>query len=611
MKYRVIFTSTFLFFFRIYFIFSSDLETTLKTMTLEEKIGQIMAVEEESIRTNRNDVIKYNIGALFTEESDYPVPNTPDNWKKMIDEYQNLALKTRLKIPLLFGAHIFHGNNKIKNSVIFPHNIGLGATQDPELIRKIGEITARETISTGINWAFLPTLSIPEDERWGHFYECYSENSEIVKMLFNSFLSGLQGEHLSNRNSVLACVRGYLGEGAIKGGKENGNIEISEEEMRKNHLPLFKEAIRNNARCIMVSYASYNGEKLHKSYYWITKVLKGELGFDGFVISEQNGFNSLEGDYEKQIALAMNAGIDMFMISGDYRKFFESVKRLIKEKKVSVERLNDAVRRILKVKQEMKLMEKVKYNYVNERKNIGRIEHRNVAREAVRKSVVVLKNNGILPLTNNYRRILVAGKNANDVGNQCGGYTIYFHGSWQKWLHQTNGIITKGTTILRAVSNYFTNSIIIYEREPKELKKNEYDLAIAVIGERPYGGKLGYRKLLTLDYEDWLNPDLFVLDYRDTRVIRKIKKAKIPLITILITGRPLIINNILKKSDAFLVAWFFGTEADGVIDIITGKYKPAGKLPVSWPRSMNDVPKSYLDKNYKPLFPIGFFQEYH
>ena len=603
-----IFLLSFLLFFQ--FFYPLDLKI-IQTMTLEEKIGQIMAVEEESIRTNKNDIIKYNIGALFTEESDYPIPNTPKNWKKMIDEYQNLALKTRLKIPLLFGAHIFHGNNKVKDSVIFPHNIGLGATQDAQLTRKIGEITAKETISTGINWAFLPTLSIPKDERWGHFYECYSENPLLVKNLFNSFLSGLQGKSLSSRFSILACVRGYIGEGAIKGGIENGNIEISEEEIRKIHLPLFKEAINNGARCIMVSYASYNGEKLHKSHYWITKVLKEELGFDGFVVSEQNGFNSLEGSYEDQIAMAINAGIDMFIISENYKKFFESVKKLIKEKKVSVERLNDAVKRVIKVKQEMKLIEKIKYDYVDERKDIGSIKHRNIAREAVRKSIVILKNNGILPLTNNYRRILVAGKNANDVGNQCGGYTIYYHGSWQKWLHQTNGMITKGTTILQAVSNYFTNSVITYQREPKELKKNEYDLAIAVIGERPYGGKLGYRKLLTLDYEDWLNPDLFVLDYRDTRVIRKIKKAKIPLIIVLITGRTLIINNVLKKSDAFLVTWFFGTEADGVVDIITGKYKPTGKLPVSWPKSMTDVPKGYLDKNYKPLFPIEFYQEYH
>lgn len=605
---RNIFPIILFFIFTIELSFPQDtVEILLKKMTLEEKIGQMLCVDSELLATNKIDIINYKLGALYSKPSYFPVPNTPNSWAKMIKIYQNYAKRTRLKIPLLFGAKIFHGNNITKGTVIFPHNIGLGATYDTNLIMQIGRLTAKETLPTGVNWAFLPTLSVPKDERWGHFYECYSEDPRFVSSAIRAFLSGLQGERLSQRLSILACVRGYPGEGGIKDGINNGNIFLSEEEMEKIHLLPFKEAIDAGAKSIMVSRASYRGENFHHSYYWITEVLKKRLGFSGFVASEENGFNISSESYEKQIEKAINAGIDMLLVSRDYRRVFLIIRNLVKERKITLERIDDAVRRILSVKLEMKLTEKVNSNYEKELKEIGSKKHRELARRAVRKSIVLLKNNGILPISGSIKKILVAGKNGKDVGNQCGGVTIYYYGSWQRWLHQTNGLITEGSTIYGALKEYFGEKVEIqYIREPRNLKEKEYDLAIAVIGERPYAGEIGYRKYLTLDYEDYLNPDLFVLEYRDTHVIRNISRAKIPLITILITGRPILIKDIMKKSDALLVVWFPGTEVEGVVDVLTGKYPPQGKLPCSWPKNMWQVPRGYTDKNYKPLFPIGY-----
>ncbi|MCX7820465.1 MAG: glycoside hydrolase family 3 protein [Brevinematales bacterium] len=587
-----------------------NVDQILKKMTIEEKVGQMIMVEAEYLSSNKNDIKRYGFGGIFYGENAFPTPNIPSKWVKTIQEYQNLSKMTRMQLPLFVAANIYHGNNKLFNTVIFPHNIGVGSTFEPELAEKIGKITALETLPIGINLAFLPTLSIPVDLRWGQVYETYSENPDMVGKFIKHYLKGLQNENISNKYSLLACIRGYPGEGGLKNGIYNGNIEITTNELTNIHLKPFKIAIENGAKAIMLSYASFNGVEVHGSIFLVQDLLRKELKFDGLIFSEQNAFYELPGNYEDQILTAIETGIDIFLISHEYKKFFQTLVKLIKEKKVSEERINESIKRILKLKEEYNLLKKSELSiYSSDIAKIGSKEHREISREIVRKSIVLLKNNGILPLTNTYKRILVCGKNAKDVGNQCGGWTIYKNGSWQRFLHLTNGMITKGTSIYYSLKERLKDTEIVYQKEPPYLKQKEYDLAIAVIGERPYAEKNGYRKTLTLDYEDFLHPDIEVLEYRDTRVIRKILQAKIPLIVIYIGGRPLLVKNIVKKSSSFLTAWLPGTEGDGVVDVLLGEYSPTGKLPFRWPKNVFQNPIKYNKKqNY--LFPHEFGLSY-
>ncbi len=590
-------------------LFSIDNLEIIKKMTLEDKIGQMMMVETEYL-TNKIDIKNYRVGGIFYGENAFPIPNTPERWIKVITEYQQIAKMTRLKIPLFVAANIYHGNNKLLNTVIFPHNIGIGATFKPEIAEKVGNITALETLPIGINFALLPTLSLPLDFRGGQIYETYSENPEMVGEFIKNLLKGLQKKNISEKYSLLACVRGYPGEGGLKNGIYNGNIDISTNELLEIHLKPFKVAIQEGAKAIMLSYSKFNGLEVHGNIYLIQELLRKNLGFDGVILSEQNAFYELDGSYEEQLKTAIDTGIDIFLISHEYKKFFNTLLKMVKENKISEERINSSVRRILKLKMEYNLFSKIDLSiYSKDIAKIGGKEHREIARDVVRNSIVLLKNENILPLTNTYKKILVCGKNANDVGNQCGGWTIYKNGSWQRFLHITNGLITKGTSIYNSLKNRLIHTDVIYQKEPPYLKKGEYDLAIAVIGERPYAEKNGYRKTLTLDYEDFLTPDIQVLEYRDTRVIRKIKQAKIPLIVIYIGGRPLIISDIVKKSDAFMVAWLPGTEGDGVVDVLLGEFYPTGKLPLRWQKNRFQNPIKY-GKKQSSLFPYGFGLSY-
>ncbi len=593
------------------FIFSleNSVDILLKKMTLEEKIGQMLFVEEEHI-SNKNDISKYKLGGLFFGENAFPIPNTPAEWIKRISFYQNKAAKTRLKLPLFIAANIYHGNNKLLGSVIFPHNIGIGATFDENLAKKSGEITAKETLPIGINFALLPSLAVIKDIRWGQTYESYSENHEMVSLFISNFLMGLQGENIGKKYSLLACIRGFPGEGAIEKGLHYGDIKVDEKELIEVHLKPFETAIKAGAKAIMLSYASWKGEKILSSTYLVKDILRKRLNFNGVILSEKNAVFALDGNYEEQVKTALNTGIDIFLVSVNYRLLFDTLRNLVKKGDIKEERINESVKRILSLKYEYNIFYEVRSDfYSKDITRIGSKEHREVAKEIVRKGVVLFKNDGILPLTNVYQKVLVAGKNADDVGNQCGGWTIYKYGSWQRWLHHTNVPFIEGKSIFHSLKESLDNVEIVLEREPKKLKEKEYDLAIVVIGERPYAEKSGYRKMLTLDYSDFLYPDPYVLDYRDSRVVRKIYDAKIPMVVVFITGRPLFINDILKKSKAFIVSFLPGTEGDGVVDVLTGRYRPQGKLPVRWPKNMWQIPIKY-NKREKPLFPFAYGLSY-
>lgn len=573
----------------------SKVEELLSRMTLEEKIGQMIQVDYNALKHNLEDITKYNIGSILWGGDSEPDDLTPTAWANLSDNLQSYSQKTRLKIPIIFGIDAVHGNNNVDSSVIFPHNIGLGAAADPELVERIARITAIEMRGTGIHWNFAPCVAVARNEKWGRTYESFSEDTELVRLLGTAYLNGLQAENFKGNSSALACVKHFIGDGGTTDGKDQGNTECSEEELRKIHLPPYIDAIKNNALTVMASYNSWNGEKLHGHKYLLTDVLKKELGFKGFIISDWAGIDQLQGNYKDNVEHTINAGMDMVMIpngssrKNNYVEFFNYLNELVEEGKVSIERINDAVRRILLVKFEVGLFEnhEIDRNLI---KKIGSTEHRSVAREAVKKSLVLLKNeNKALPLSKDLKRIYVTGKGANDLGMQCGGWTI----TWQGGSYD---VISGGTNLLQAIRNTVDkNTEVIYSEDGSKIPSGA--LVITVIGEKPYAEGMGDREYLNLSQED-------------ISLIKRLKRQNASIITILFSGRPMIINEAIDLSDAFVAAWLPGTEGEGITDVIFGDYNPTGKLSFTWPRSMDQIPINIGDENYNPLFSYGFGLNY-
>jgi beta-glucosidase len=572
-------------------------EQLLSRMTLEEKIGQMTQVDSSYLKTP-DDITKYFIGSVLSGGNSYPYNNEskikPEDWANYIDELQNYAMKTRLKIPLLYGVDAVHGNQKVYGATIFPHNIGLGCIGNEELLKRIGEVTAIECKAVGVNWTFSPCVAVARDERWGRTYESFSEDPFLVAKLGSAMIVGLQ--KVNNSDGIAACAKHYLGDGGtvfgtgMKGMIDQGDTIVKSEELaRKLYLTPYIYAVSNNVKTIMASFSSLNGIKMHENKKYLTDILKGELKFQGFVVSDWKAIEQLPGDYENQVEKAINAGIDMVMVPDDYIKFITVMKKLVENKKISMSRIDDAVRRILKVKFEIGLFE----NPYSKRELISRIgsqEHREIARQAVRESMVLLKNDkSILPLKKNLKQIVVVGPKADDLGSQCGGWTI----SWQG----KKGKITEGKTILEGLKEYSgKNTKIIFDKEGKLLsggKIKDVDVCIMVLGESPYAEFMGDRTIPTLDYED-------------LSILERVSSLNIPKVLILITGRPLVIPDFTSLADAILVAWLPGTEGMGIIDVLFGEYKPTGKLSFSWPGSEESIPVNVGDKNYKPLFPFGY-----
>lgn len=563
---------------------NKKVDALLSKMTLDEKIGQMIQVDRSAVINNPQDIKNYFIGSILSGGGSGPAVNTPEAWADMYDMFQSYALQTRLKIPIIYGIDAVHGHNNVYGAVIFPHNIGLGCTRNPELVEQVARATAVEVAATGIDWTFAPCIAVPQDERWGRTYEGFGETPELAEMMAAPAVRGFQTEILgSNNTSILACAKHFLGDGGTKDGKDQGDTQVDESVIRRIHLPGYISAINAGVGSIMVSYSSINGLKMHGSKYWITEVLKGELKFQGFVVSDWGGVDQLPGDYKTKLETAINAGIDMVMLPYDYKNFFISMKQLVNENRISISRIDDAVKRILRIKFLLGLFEKP-FADRSLLSKVGSQEHRAIAREAVRQSLVLLKNNKILPLSKSNKKILVAGKAANDIGIQCGGWTIAWQGA--------EGNITKGTTILEAIKKAVSqNSTVTYSIDGNNLP--DADVAIAVIGEKPYAEGQGDRTDLNLSQED-------------LELISKVKAKGIPLVVILISGRPMIITNILEDCDAFIAAWLPGTEGDGIADVIFGDYKPTGKLSHSWPKSMSQIPINVGDNNYNPLFPYGY-----
>lgn len=590
----------------------------LSKMTLEQKVGQM--TQAELLNVTPEEVRKYHIGSVLSGGGSVPGENKLSDWVEMNDEFwesSTIVEDLNLKIPPIYGIDAIHGNNNVKGAVIFPHNIGLGAANDPDMIERIGQITAKEVLASGLDWTFGPTIGVARNDHWGRTYECYSEDSKIVADYSERMVKGLQNEF--GDAGIVACAKHWAGDGATVNGVDQGHILLSEEELRRIHVPAYIRAIEAGVQTVMIALMHWNWVKCHGHQYLITGLLKEQLKFDGFTISDWDGVNYVADNYYDATMISTNAGLDMFMISERWKEFIENMILNVEEGRIPMERIDDAVSRILRVKLRYGLLDKPRPSkrFYSMHECFGSAEHRDVAREAVRKSLVLLKNEkNILPLSKD-SRILVAGKNANDRGNICGGFTV----DWQG-VHGNDKIIG-GTSIWEGIKEIAPNaeldkSKLGYGADPKK-----HDAAIVVIGEEPYAEMMGdvrkgdYWTERTPDSPIELAPHLTgcghysqTLDLEQThpmdlQTIKNITDRGVPVIVVLISGRPLVVNSELELSTAFVAAWLPGSEGKGVGEVLFGDYDFKGKLTFSWPGN-DDENWNVGDENYNPLFPYGY-----
>jgi beta-glucosidase len=557
-----------------------NLDALLAQMTLEEKIGQMTQADLKALE-RESDVETYLLGSLLSGGDSLVEPNRAERWADTYDRLQRYALGTRLGIPLLYGIDAVHGHNAVHGAVIFPHNVGLGATRDPELVERVARATAEEVAGTGLDWTFAPCIAVPRDERWGRTYEGFGESAELATLFAPAAVRGLQTSDLASRGAVLACAKHFVGDGGTRGGKDRGDTVVDERELREVHLAGYRAAVAAGVGSVMASYSSWNGEPMHGNRRLISEVLKGELGFEGFVVTDWEGIDQMSGSYAEVVERAINAGIDMVMVPKRYRLFIDTLRSLVQSGRVSPRRIDDAVRRIVRKKIELGLWQRP----LTERTltaSIGSDAHRAVAREAVRKSAVLLKNGTALPLARG-KRVHVGGAKADDLGLQCGGWTV-------SWMGK-RGRTTQGTSVLEALRAAFGPELVSHSADGRG--GDEAAAAIAVIGEEPYAEWKGDRADLTVSSED-------------LTLVRSMKRSGRPLIVVLVTGRPLILDSVLADADALLVVWLPGSEGAGIADVLTGDHAPTGKLPHTWPRAMAQLPINVGDPAYDPLFPYGF-----
>ncbi|MDF1497517.1 MAG: glycoside hydrolase family 3 protein [Patescibacteria group bacterium] len=542
----------------------------MSRMTDEEKIGQMVLIEKNSIH-GTNDITKYNIGALLSGGGAGPKQETPLAWLMMINDFQSAAKDTCLGIPLLYGIDAIHGHGNVLGATIFPHAIGLGATKDPDLVKRVAKATADEMAATGIYWNYAPNLDVANDIRWGKTYETFGSNPENVAQLGVAYLEGMQDSPNGYFN-VLANPKHFIGGGDMEYGTsrnkkfmvEEGNITIDENTLRQTHLIPFQKAIASKARVIMVGTATWQGKMNSDNHHLLTEILKNELGFSGFIVSDWYGVYQIESSKYNSLVRAVNAGIDMVMTPFDYKDFISNMLAALSSGDITKERIDDAVKRILTVKFETGLFDRPQAQPEG-LSIIGNNQHREIAREAVRKSQVLLENkNSLLPLPKSLGKIIVAGSSADNLGRQAGGWTTEWQG-----IDGNYGIV--GTTILEAIQNTVSKDTEIdYNKNGNfSITNNLADVGIVVVGEKPYAEGWG----------DTANP---ILSSEDLTAIEKVKAKSKKIVIIIVSGRPLDIKEHAKNWDAILATWLPGSEGQGVTDVLFGDYPFTGTLPVKW-----------------------------
>ncbi|MEU9391557.1 glycoside hydrolase family 3 N-terminal domain-containing protein [Streptomyces sp. NPDC048324] len=571
----------------------------LSRMSLTEKAGQMTQAERGAVGEGA-DVTAYDLGSLLSGGGSTPTPNTPAAWAKMIDAFQLRAQATRLQIPLVYGVDAVHGHNNLAGATIMPHNIGIGATRDPQLAERTGAVTASEVRATGVPWDFAPCLCVSRDERWGRAYESFGEDPALVESM-ETIIQGLQGRadgrDLSHGDKVLATAKHFVGDGGTAYGSsttgtytiDQGVTKVTRQELEAVHLAPFRTAVDRGVGTVMPSYSSLDvlgdGQgpvKMHARADMINGVLKGRMGFDGFVISDWNAIDQLPGDYPAHVRTAVNAGVDMMMVPYSYKDFTATLVDEVKAGRVSGKRIDDAVARILTQKFRLGLFEHPYADTANASR-IGSAAHRAVARQAAAESQVLLKNaHGVLPLRKN-QKVYVAGSNADDLGNQTGGWTITWQGA--------SGTHTQGTTILDAMRK---DGDVTYSKDASA-PTSGYDVGVVVVGETPYAEGVG-------DVGNGHDLQLSAADKAAVDTVCAAMKCAV----LIVSGRPQLIGDRLGSVDALVASWLPGTEGDGVADVLYGKRPFTGQLPVTWPKSEAQLPINVGDASYDPQFPYGW-----
>ena len=563
-------------------------DSLLSLMTLEEKIGQMSQVRH-FYDIEEKDVAEKLIGSII--HTDGPTPGkTAKEWQEKFIRLQKQALSTRLGIPLLFGVDAIHGQNTYDGATIFPHNIGLGATHNPELVEEIAAITAIESRATGFNWVFSPCIAIPYNEKWGRVYEAFSESTEWTSKFARASVRGHQG-NFTDATTVMATAKHFIGDGATDYGVEGGKTSMSISKVKELLLPPYQAAVDEGVGSVMVGFNSFSGIPMHAHKKLVTNLLKDQMKFDGIVVSDWKGFSKYGGNK------IINAGVDMVMaVDGDLEVFQRSVKRGVQTDTIAMERVDDAVRRILRQKFRLGLFENP-FPDPELISKIGNKSHRDKARQAVRESLVLLKNkNNVLPIDKT-KTILVVGEHANSTGLQSGGWTI----SWQGSKESYSG----GTTILEGIQK-LSKGKVIYDKDGVG-ENIKADVAVLVVGEPPYAEFFG-------DIGHISNKLSLRLSMDQRKIVRKYSEKNIPVVVVLISGRPLLVTNQIKQSDAFVVAWLPGSEGLGIAEVLFGDYNFTGKLPHTWPKSITNYKgkygPNYWDASNEPLFELGYGLKY-
>lgn len=568
---------------------AARVEDLLARMTLAQKLGQMLQPERMSITPE--EVAAHHIGSILSGGGSVPGANRQADWVAMNDAYWVASMQAgegRTPIPILYGVDAVHGHANVLGATVFPHNIGLGAMRDPALVERIAQCTAREILATGVEWTFAPTLAVAQDIRWGRTYESYSERTDVVTSYAAAMVRGLQGD--LGQDGVIACAKHWIGDGGTRGGRDQGNTFATEAELERIHMAPYLPALEAGVLTVMASFNSWNGVKCHGNRYLLTDVLKGRLGFAGFVISDWDGTDYLSEDYAEAVTLAVNAGVDMLMVSVEWRKALASLEAAVATGAIAPTRIDDAVRRILTVKAQYGLFERVRpaERHWSRVECLGAPEHRAVAREAVRRSLVLLQHRGgVLPLRRE-ARILVAGKNADNRGAQCGGFTV----EWQGTLG--NDAIEGGTSIWEAIRSEAPGAELSVDGTMADPAR--HDVAVVVIGERPYaegmgdirtdprvnaGSNTGGRVSNLHPYGTTL--ELAALHPEDLATIRAVAQRGVPCVVVMVSGRPLIVDQELAHADAFIAAWLPGSEGQGVADVLFGDHDFHGQLGFTWP----------------------------
>lgn len=581
-------------------------------MSLEEKVGQIIQADISTVTPA--DVREFHLGSVLNGGNSGPGGDDragPAEWLALTDAFYDASTDTsdgHLAIPVIWGTDAVHGHANIIGATVFPHNIGLGATRDPDLVRRIGSVTAREIAVTGMDWNFAPTVAVVRNDRWGRTYEGYSEDPDIVRVLGAAYVEGLQGslddpDRLTDEH-VIGTAKHFIGDGGTYQGIDQGDNRSSVEELLRIHAAGYLTAIEAGVETVMASYNSWHERKVHGYRPLLTGLLKDHWGFDGFVVGDWNAHGQIDGCTNVSCPAAINAGLDMFMAPDSWRALYENTLASVRAGEISLVRLNDAVRRILRVKLRAGIMDRPR---PSERPLAGRFEllgslaHRAVAREAVRKSLVLLKNeSAALPIAAG-ARVLIAGPAADDIGRQSGGWTLSWQGDGNRREHFPNG-----ESILEGLQQAITAAGGNTEYRPDGSWTERPDVAVLVFGEPPYAEGAG----------DIPDVDFHSETFGPLRVLEQWHDAGIPAVAVFLSGRPLFVGPELELCDAFVAAWLPGTEGGGVADVLVGDTKGVprhdftGKLPYSWPHSPGQAQVNVGDADYDPLFEVGYGLQY-